>query len=92
VERISSLDDGRVSFSARPPKDDGSDDATPVFVDPVCAGSFPTTEALAASEYDGRGFLFCSHECKEEFDRRAAEYVSRLQHWDGPTLEDGHVG
>jgi YHS domain-containing protein len=83
-----SIDDGRVSFGHRPANAGTDDDEQITSVDPVCAVSIATTDALAASEFQGRRFFFCSHECKEEFDRRPATYVRRLQDWDGPTLND----
>ena len=56
--------------------------------DPVCGMEVHTAEAAAASEYDGHTFYFCSHPCKDEFDREPARYVMSRDDWDGPTLRD----
>jgi YHS domain-containing protein len=82
------LDEGRVSFEPHRPAGAEADDDQRAAVDPVCASSIALTEAVAASDYLGRRFFFCSHACKEEFDRRPATYLGRLQDWDGPTLND----
>jgi YHS domain-containing protein len=83
-----SLDDGRVSFEPRRSDTAEADDQQAGAVDPVCASSIAVTDAVAASDYAGRRFFFCSHACKEEFDRRPATYLGRLENWDGPTLND----
>jgi YHS domain-containing protein len=44
-------------------------------IDPVCKSEVNPMGAEAQSEYDGVVFYFCSHACKEQFDREPLRYL-----------------
>ena len=45
--------------------------------DPVCGMTIDDTSAAAASEYNGKRYVFCSKSCKVKFDENPREYVAR---------------
>lgn len=44
-------------------------------LDPVCKMEVNPASAEAQSEYGGVSFYFCSHTCKEKFDREPERYL-----------------
>jgi YHS domain-containing protein len=44
-------------------------------LDPVCKSEVNPASAEAQSEYEGVVFYFCSHACKEQFDREPLRYL-----------------
>ena len=44
-------------------------------LDPVCKSEVNPMSAEAQSEYEGVVFYFCSHACKERFDREPLRYL-----------------
>lgn len=44
-------------------------------LDPVCKSEVNPMSAEAQSEYEGVTFYFCSHACKEQFDREPLRYL-----------------
>ena len=51
-----------------------------IVTDPVCAMKFEKGKALASSTYKGRTYYFCSHMCKDRFDREfdKEKFISQL--------------
>ena len=46
-------------------------------VDPICGMPVEEGRAAAASEYEGRAYYFCSHECREKFSEDPGRYARR---------------
>lgn len=44
-------------------------------LDPVCKMEVNPASAEAQSNYEGVTFYFCSHACKEKFDREPLRYL-----------------
>lgn len=44
-------------------------------MDPVCKSEVNPASAEAQSDYEGITFYFCSHACKEQFDREPLRYL-----------------
>ena len=44
--------------------------------DPVCNMQVDEKNATAQSEYQGQTYYFCSHNCKERFDKNPQQYVT----------------
>ena len=44
-------------------------------LDPVCKAEVNPASAEAQSDYEGVTFYFCSHACKEQFDREPLQYL-----------------
>lgn len=47
-------------------------------LDPVCKMEVNPMSAEAQSEYEGVTFYFCSHACKESFDREPLRYLDNV--------------
>ncbi len=48
--------------------------------DPVCGTEVTYETAQARSEYNGQTYYFHSLDCKEQFDRDPAKYVTQEEH------------
>jgi YHS domain-containing protein len=44
-------------------------------IDPVCEMEVNEKDAPATSQYDGKTYYFCSHDCKQEFEEDPEEYL-----------------
>jgi YHS domain-containing protein len=44
--------------------------------DPVCGMSVDAARASRKSQFDGREYFFCSHECQQRFDSQPEAYVA----------------
>jgi len=42
--------------------------------DPVCNMQVDEQTAAGRSQYQGQTYYFCSHDCKEKFDRNPEQY------------------
>jgi YHS domain-containing protein len=47
-------------------------------LDPVCGMEVNPASAEAQSDYEGVTFYFCSHACKEQFDREPLRYLDNV--------------
>lgn len=47
--------------------------------DPVCGKSVDEKTAPATSTFEGRNYAFCSHTCKDKFDRSPEQYPARSE-------------
>ena len=48
-------------------------------IDPVCGMQVNEKSPAATSTYNGEQFVFCSKDCKAEFDRHPEDYVRSEQ-------------
>jgi YHS domain-containing protein len=67
-----SLDNGRVSFGDR------EEIELATATDPVCGRELKRADAVAAIDYHGTVYFFCSNECRERFEERPDAYVTTL--------------
>jgi len=45
--------------------------------DPVCKMEINESEAKISAEYNGKKYFFCAEQCKLEFQKNPAGYVSK---------------
>jgi P-type Cu+ transporter len=51
--------------------------ATTAVKDPVCGMDVDTATAAGKTEYKGQTYYFCAARCKEKFDLKPEQYVSK---------------
>jgi len=44
-------------------------------IDPVCGSQVDEKKTTERSQYGGRTFYFCGHDCKEQFDESPEEFA-----------------
>lgn len=69
MSKISSLDDGRISFRPRP--------SAATVLDPVCGMQIEPSRAFGSQEWSGQRYHFCSSACLSEFSQDPHRYVPR---------------
>ncbi len=47
--------------------------------DPVCGMVIEKANAAAKSDYQGNTYYFCSHTCKDAFDKNPQKYVEKMR-------------
>jgi YHS domain-containing protein len=45
--------------------------------DPVCNMQVDAKSAAGQSQYQGQTYYFCSHDCKQKFDRNPEQYAKQ---------------
>jgi YHS domain-containing protein len=51
--------------------------STTAVKDPVCGMDIETASAAGQTEYKGQTYYFCNLQCKEKFERKPEQYLSR---------------
>lgn len=51
--------------------------STTAVKDPVCGMDIETASAAGQTEYKGQTYYFCNLQCKEKFDRKPEQYLSK---------------
>jgi len=67
---VMDLDDGRVVLG------DAQEEKDSTVTDPVCGMELKRIEALAAADYQGTVYYFCSADCKQRFLEAPQRYLS----------------
>jgi YHS domain-containing protein len=57
--------------------------------DPVCLMPLDEDKALATSTYKGKTYYFCSHMCKDRFDKAYDREGEFLKRWEQETGNQG---
>jgi YHS domain-containing protein len=58
--------------------------------DPVCLMDVDEKKALATSTYKGGTYYFCSHMCKDRFDKELDKEGQFLKKWEAATRNSRH--